>query len=487
MAVVAAYNFNALLGNGKVPDMAGYGRDLTLDSGVALTAGHDNSGLQCDVGGATATYASGDYIGNGTSFSCFAWVKSLSSTPAVRVIAESVRGSDRIQSFLLSNTSGHLAARITVGGSGTDDTYSSGVSVLDGAWHFVGVAYDGIVGSGTGKVTFWVDGAVVATITRGTGDIAEQGGTFVVGRSVASPTTSRANAVIDDLRWFNDPVYMTATSGEPEAALFSAPVQNLVVAAYNFDEAGSVVRDYTLRHNDLALTASGSRAAAVNNNGLFSTRSHGAEADVTLWTGGAFDRLTVCGWVKVTTTGSAAPFISLEDASGTPKFQVFRGGSLGLLGKVWGSSGVAPLDGTFIFTEDFALSTSEWRFFYFNVNPTGIQGYVLQADGTKVGDTGNGSGSAASSTGNPPTNMPIISGVSKVRLGGGVAALDDVRIIRNFLNLTAVRDVRLAPVTQEPAGVLSNLAIGDLSVAGFAVGDSTVSGIALGDTLVFGA
>lgn len=434
--------------------MAGYSRDLTLDSGVILGAGHDGRGLQCDVGGGTAAYTAGNYIGNGSQFSCFAWVKSLSSTPGLRVIAENRRTGDRVQTFLLSDASGNLAAVVGLGGI-SSTVRSSGVSVLDGAWHHVGVAYDAIT---TGNLTFWVDGTVVSTTTLGTGNEAEYDGSFAIGRATTSASTNRANAIIDELRWFNDPVYTS------EAYLFSAPVTNLVTAAYSFSEpSGSAVVDSTLRHNDIALTANGSRAAAKNGNGLYSTSGHGAEGDVTLWPGGTFDRLSVCGWVKVTTTGSAAPFLSLEDSSGNPKFQLFRGSALGLLVKVWGDSGTAPYDGSYAFTEDAALSTSEWRFFYFNANPTGLQAYVCDSTGARLSVGG------FVSSGGLPTNLPIISGVSKVRLGGGIAALDDVRIIRNYLNGPAVGALSQQPVIQEPGPILADSPVGSLSLGGTGV------------------
>lgn len=470
MAVVAAYNFNSLLSDGKVPDMAGYSRDLTLDSGVVLGAGYEGRGLQCDVGGGTASYTSGNYIGNGASFSCFARVKALSPTAGVRVIAENRRTSDRLQSFLLSDASGNLAARITVGGTGSDVTYSSGVNVLDGAWHHVGVAYDAL---STGEVKFWVDGSVVATVARGTGTADEDNGTFAIGRSTTGATTQRANAVIDDLRWFNDPVYTS------EASLFTASVLNLTVAAYSFDEVGSTVKDYTLRSNNLTLTANGSRAAAVNGTGLFSTTGHGAQGDVTFWTGGTFDRLTVCGWAKVTTTGGAAAFISLEDASSNPKLQVFRGGANAMLVKAWGDSTAAPFDGNYLFTDDNALSTSAWRFFFVNINPTGYELRVYDSSGTVLVNTGG-------STGNPPTNAPIVSGISKLRLGGGIVALDDVRVLRNYVNGAAVQTLRAAAVTQEPAPILADSPVGSLTLSGSAVAATRQTRTAVGGMALSG-
>jgi hypothetical protein len=468
MAIVAAYNFDALLPNGKVPDMAGYSRDLTLDAGVALTAGHAGQGLQCTVGGAAITYPIDDYIGNSISFSCFAWVKSLSSSNTPRVIAANHRGNDWRQIFYLTDTNGYLSADIGVVG-GTITHASSGVSVLDGAWHHVGVAYDAL---DTGDITFWVDGDVVATVAKGVPTPSSGDGTWYIGRST-SAATQTAQAVIDDLRWFNDPVYPT------EGGYFTGPVLNLAVAAYAFDEVGGTVMDATLRDNDLTLTAEGSRAAAVNGNGLFSTGDHGAEATVDLWDSGAFDRLTVCGWARITTAGSAAAFLSLEDSGGTPKFQLFRGGGNAMLFKAWSISGAAPFNGDYRFGADGALSTSEWRFFFVNLNPTGYEARVYSAAGTVL-DT------FSALTGNPPTNAPIISGISQLRLGGGVVALDDVRIIRNYLNGTAVLDLLDTPVAPEPAGVLSDVAVGDLSIAGLSLGDVEVSGVALGDTLVFG-
>ncbi|MFE5309685.1 LamG-like jellyroll fold domain-containing protein [Isoptericola sp. NPDC056605] len=441
MAIVAAYNCNALLGDGTLPDMAGYSRHLTLDPGVALTAGVTGKALLAVAGGASRAYAAGDYIGNGASFSCFARVKSQSSTAGVRVIAENLRGSDRRQSFLLSDASGNLAARITVGGIGNDVTYSSGVNVLDGAWHRVGVAYDAL---GTGDVTFWVDGTVVATVNRGAGAASEQNGVFAVGRGTGGVTDRRAQAAIEDVRWFNDPVYTS------EAALFDAAVQNLVVGAYSYDETGAVVRDYTLKGNDLTLTASGSRVAGVHGQALESVGGHGAEGDVAFWTGGTFDRLTVCGWARITTPGGAAPFFSLETAAGVPKLQLFRGGAGALLMKVWGDTPTAPFDGNYLFTEDGALSTTEDRFIFANVNPTGWELRVYSAAGAVLVTTGGG-------TGNPPTNQPILSGITKMRQGGGVVRLDDSRVIRNYLNGQAVQALRAEAVTQEPTGTVSNL------------------------------
>jgi hypothetical protein len=469
MAIVAAYNFNAFLPDLRVPDKSGYGRHLTLDSGVSLGDGHTELALECVSGGALITYGASDYMASGQQASCFVWVKSLSSTAARRVIATLWRGTSHAIRFLLSNAAGNVAVEYGNITSGTQ-TFASTTSIRDGAWHQVGFTVD--VLSTTKVWRIFVDGVVVASGTPVADLPSDAAGTFTIGRDLASPATLTANAMIDDLRWFNDPVY------ETEASYFFGEVTNLTVAEYNFDAGtGTAVLDQTLRHNDLLMTANGQWIAGVSGTAVAPIAvGNPAAQGVTLnLYDGTFDRISIMGWVKVVVnSGAATPFISLEEADGTPVVQVFRGSSNGLLFKAWGDPSRPFLDGSYKFGADGVLTTTEYHYFHININPTGWLIDVWNAAGSLIDSVGD------SSYGTPPTNQPILEGITTLRIGGyaggagGAVAIDDLRIIRNYLNPLAVTNLRTTHVTQEPEGVIP-IPEGDFAGA-FTFGPATSSG-----------
>lgn len=430
MAQVGTYNF-AVLVDGQVRDQACYGRDLTLDAGVSLAA---TGGLVCATGGArSAALGAGDYA-NSAVFSFIADVTPLDATPGVRYVVAHVRSDGTLaKGMLLSDADGFFAVEID------GVRYSSGVDVLDGK-HNLCVVYDF-----DGNLTFYVDGTQVHQTIRSNVNYAT-GTHFSVGRG-ATAATGVARAVIGNLRLFNDPVY-----GEPEVQRFmSSPVEDMLTAAYNFDaNTGTVVVDQSIYGNDLALTPNGAWTPGKNGSALSPIANTGAAAIGTGLTLGDYDRLNVSCWVRVDFAGSAAPFLSLEAADGSPRFRLYRGGANGLLMKSWrqddGTADVYQFgnDGAFITGGPFAHVAVD-------INPTGWNMLL------------NGVNYAGGTNGRPPTNDPIIAGLSRLLVAGdvvsGPATIDDLRIIRNYLNPDAVQRLMAQPVTQVPRGTLNRLRV----------------------------
>lgn len=457
MAVVGAYDF-AHLTSGKVRDLACYGRDLTMDAGASLQA--DGSGIRCATGGARSdALGSGDYA-NSAIFSFIADVTPLDSTAGVRYITTHVRGDNTLaKAFLLSDENGFFGVEI----DGT--RYSSGVNVLDGK-HNLAVVYDF-----DGNLFFYVDGLEVHQALRANTNY-NTGAYFAVGRG-ATASAGVARAVIDNLRLFNDPVF-----GESEIQHFmNLPVTDLLMAAYNFDQLnGTSLADSSTYRNTLQKTANGSLGTGKNGQALIPAANTGPTAVGTGLTLGAFDRLNVSMWADVLFSGSAAPFLSLEKADGSPVFRLYRGGSNGLLMKSWRTD-----DGTadqYLFGPDEAMPIGVWTHIAVDINPTGWNMVV------------NGAPWAGGTNGNGPTNSPIVSDISVLRVGEGTsspAAIDDLRIIKNYLNPDAIQRLMNTPVTDVPAGVINNLRMGEVTPSAYYYGAAPVIAMYQGDVKVYGS
>jgi hypothetical protein len=138
-------------------------------------------------------------------------------------------------------------------------------------------------------------------------------------------------------------------------------------------------------------------------------------------------------------------------------------------------------DGTadqYHFTNDGVLSTDEYVHVAVDINPTGWNMHI------------NGENVTGGNNGLPPTNDPIISDVSILRFGDAVsspAAVDDVRIIKNYLNADAIKRLMASPVTRISRGTLNRLRIGELQPNKLYWGDDPIDAIYMGSTKVYGS
>jgi len=413
VAQSAGYTFNADTVDGTtVRDVAGYFLHGTIVGSAALVAGKYGNGLNC-TGGAMHVVVrppkAGDSfypLSTDGGLSVAAWVKLNDNTSAARCIASAASGSTLNWAVYASNASGNVEAKIA------GATYSTGTSIRDGLQHHVLVTYDATPSTDTVKIA--VDGVQVlsvnssATMTYSGTEV-----TMEAGRNTLTGTEA-LNGIIDDLRWWNDPVEAAYWS-----TLVAAEQIDFQLAIYPFDH--DTAEDFGSYGHDLAVAPSASFTTGLYGRALVSGAAAAGASGVVDFPD--CDRLAICGWLRLDTApvGSAAPILAINETSGSARVRVVVNTD-----RTVTATWITIDDGTVSVTSTAALTVGEWTRFQFAINPTYVQ---VRLDGSQVtANIGDG----------VPHVTPAIDGLDRLYVGGdasvgGQVSYDYVTFTKNFL------------------------------------------------------
>jgi hypothetical protein len=413
VAQSAGYTFNADTVSGTtVRDVAGYFLHGTIVGSATLVAGRYGDGLNC-TGGAMHVVVrppkAGDSfypLNTDGGLSVAAWVELNDNTAAARCIASASSGGTLNWALYASNASGNVEARIA------GATYSTTTSIRDGEQHHVLVVYDATPSTGTVRIA--VDGVQVLSVNASAA-LAYSGTEVTVEAGRNTLTGSEAlNGIVDDLRWWNDPV---------EAAywptLVAAEQIDHQLAIYPFDH--DTADDFGSYGHDLTVAPSASFTTGLYGRALVSgTAAAGASGVV------AFpdcDRLAICGWLRLDTApaGSAAPILAIDNSSNNARVRVVVNTN-----RTVTTTWTTIDDGTVSVTSTAALTVGQWTRFQFAINPTYVQ---VRLDGDQATETiGDG----------VPHVTPAIDGLHRLHIGGdatggGQVSYDYLTFTKNFL------------------------------------------------------
>ncbi|TCC48886.1 hypothetical protein E0H75_20165 [Kribbella capetownensis] len=413
MAQAAGYTFNADTVDGTtVRDVAGYFLPGTIVGSAVLVAARYGDGLNC-TGGALHVVvrpprAGEDFYPLNTDggLSVAAWVQLNDTTAAPRCIASATSSSTLNWAVYASNSGGNVEARIA------GATYSTSSSIRDGLEHHVLVVYDATPGTDT--VTIAVDGVEVLSVNAtaaftysATEVVMEAGRNTLTG-------TEALNGIIDDLRWWNDPVEETYWP-----TLIAAEQVDHQLAIYPFDH--DTADDFGRFGRDLTVAPSASFTTGLYGRALVSAA---AAAGAT----GAInfpdcDRLALSGWLRLDTapTGTAAPVLAINDALGNGRVRVVVN-TARTVTATWTTID----DGTVSVTSTATLTVGQWTRFLFAINPTYVQ--VRLEDAQETVNIGDG----------VPHVTPAIDGLDTLYIGGdatagGQVSYDYLTFTKNFL------------------------------------------------------
>ncbi|MFI7062465.1 LamG-like jellyroll fold domain-containing protein [Kribbella sp. NPDC050124] len=393
-------------------DVAGYFLHGTIVGSAAVVAGRYGNGLTC-TGGAMRVVvrppkAGDDFyplnIDGGLSVA--AWVQLNNSTAAARCIASATSGSTLNWAVYASNASGNVEAKIA------GATYSTTTSIRDGQEHHVLVTYDATPTTDTVKIA--VDGVQVLSVDA-TAALAYSGteATVEAGRNALS-SSEALDGILDDLRWWNDPV---------EAAywptLVGAEQIDHQLAIYPFDH--DTAEDFGSYGRDLTVAGSASFTTGLYGRALVSgTAAAGASGTVGF---PDCDRLAICGWLRLDAApvGAAAPILAINDALGSARVRVVVNTD-----RTVTATWTTIDDETVPVTSTATLTVGQWTRFQFAINPTYVQ-VRLDTDQATV-NIGDG----------VPHVSPTIDGLDQLYVGGdatagGQVAYDYVTFTKNFI------------------------------------------------------
>lgn len=413
MAQSAGYTFNAdTVGGTTVRDVAGYFLHGTIVGSAVVVAGRYGDGLNC-TGGAMRVIvrppkAGDDFYPLNTDggLSVAAWVQLNNSTAAARCIASATSGGTLNWAVYASNASGNVEAKIA------GATYSTTTSIRDGQEHHVLVSYDATPATDTVKIA--VDGVQVLSVDA-TAALAYSGTEATVEAGRNALTSSEAlDGIIDDLRWWNDPV---------EAAywptLVAAEQIDHQLAIYPFDH--DTAEDFGSYGHDLTVAGSAGFTTGLYGGALVSgTTAAGASGAIGF---PDCDRLAICGWLRLDAApvGSAAPILAINDGLGNARVRVVVNTN-----RTVTATWTTIDDGTVPVTSTAALTVGQWTRFQFAINPTYVQ-VRLDTDQATV-NIGDG----------VPHVSPTIDGLDQLYVGGdatagGQVAYDYLTFTKNFL------------------------------------------------------
>jgi len=413
VAQSAGYTFNADTVSGTtVRDVAGYFLDGTIVGSATLVAGKYGDGLNC-TGGAMHVVVrppkAGDSfypLNTDGGLSVAAWVKLNDNTAAARCIASASSGGTLNWAVYASNAAGTVEARIAAA------TYSTTTEILDGQQHHVLVVYDATPSTDTVRIA--VDGVEVLSVNAGAA-LAYSGTEVILEAGRNALTGSEAlNGIVDDLRWWNDPV---------EAAYWPSliAVEQLdnQLAIYPFYR--DTAEDLGSYGRDLALAPSATFTTGLYGRALASGTAAAAASGVVNFPD--CDRLAICGWLRLDAApvGSAAPILAIDNSSNAARVRIVVNPDRTVTG-TWTTID----DGTVSVTSTAALTVGQWMRFQFAINPTYVQ---VRLDNEQV-TTSIGDG--------VPHLAPTIDGLYRLYVGGdagggGQVTYDYVTFTKNFL------------------------------------------------------
>ncbi|HEY3559656.1 MAG TPA: LamG-like jellyroll fold domain-containing protein [Kribbella sp.] len=415
MAQAAGYSFNSDTVSGTtVRDLAGYFLNGTIVGSAAIVTSKTDYGnaLHCTGGALQVKVAADTYpVDTSGGLSVGAWVKLDDTTAAARCIASGKDATALRWALYASNAAGNVEANIM----GT--TYASSTSIRDGNWHHVMLVVSRLFGPGAETVRVVVDGTIVLSSSSLTTNLGYPSGSIVIeaGRN-ATTQAQPLNGLLDDFRWWNDPV---------DDASFSTVRDNeqgdLQYAIYPFDDGTG--DDFSIYNRDLTLAGSASFVAGLYGNALKSGAvAAGGVASVAF---GDLDRLAITGWMRldVAPVGSAVPIMTIRDSGGNIVFQAVVNTDRTVT-CTW-----VTIYGTFSVSSTTTLTVDAWSRYHFNMNPT----YV----GIRIGTTAQVTFSTGHST---PHLTPTVLDLHTLYVGGdaatgGQVSFDYVTCTRNFINV----------------------------------------------------
>lgn len=417
MAQAAGYSFNSDTVNGStVRDLAGYFLNGTIVGSAAIATGKTGYGnaLNCTGGALQIPVEDDTYpINADGGLTVAAWVKLNTTTAAARCIASGVSnsGATRDWGLYASNATGNVEFKLE------GATHSSTTSIRDSAWHHVMVVVNKVSGPGNETVRIVIDGVEQYSATGLTTGFDYTGGVTVeVGRNGVG-ATEVLDGLVDDFRWWNDPV-----SSASWTSIRDAEQVELQLAVYPLD---GTVDDYSVYNRDLTMAGSASFDFAMYGNGLVSTSAAaGGTATVNF---GNLDRLAITGWMRLDTApvGSAAPIMAIAETGGSNRFRAVVNTDRTIT-LTW-----VTIYGTFSVTSSSALTVGTWSRFHFNMNPTYV-GVRLNSNTQTTTSTGN----------SDPHLTPTVNDLKTLYVGGdatagGAVSYDYLTFTRNFIDVPA--------------------------------------------------
>lgn len=408
MAQAAGYSFNADTVSGtKVRDLAGYFLTGTVSGSTSFIAGKYSNGLNC-TGGAMTVGPIDEFsypANTDGGLSIGAWVKLNTTTAAVRCIASASANSALKWALYASNASGNVEAKIN------GVTFTTTTSIRDSAFHHVMLVLDATPATDTVKI--YVDGTQVLSTTTATALTYNGNVTMKVGVNAFAGGES-LDGVVDDLRWWNDPVESTAI-----AAIMGAEQVDFQWAIYPFDDDST--NDFSIYNRNLTKTSNGSYVTGLYGRALQSN-STGAGATATV-TFGDLDRLAITGWVRLDSApGSSVPILAINTSGGTSKLRVVVNTNRSITA-TW-----VTVYGTYSVTSSSVLTVGGWSRFQIAMNPTYVS---VRLDSTTQTIT---------NTSNPtPVLAPTVTALDVLYVGGdqaagGAVTFDYLTFTKNFVN-----------------------------------------------------
>jgi hypothetical protein len=407
MAQSAGYSFNTDTVNGtKVRDLAGYFLTGTVSGSTSFVAGKYGNGLNC-TGGAMTVGPIDEFaypVDTTGGLSVAAWVKLNTTTAAARCIASATSNSALKWAVYASNASGNVEVKIA------GVTFTTTTSIRDGLFHHVMVVLDAVPATDTVKI--YVDGTQVLSTTTATPLTYNGNVTMKVGVNAFAGGES-LDGIVDDFRWWNDPVDSGSIS-----AVTGAEQVDFQWAIYPFDD--DTTDDFSVYNRDLAKTSNGSYVQGLYGRALQST-SAGAGATATV-AFGDLDRLNITGWIRLDSApGSSVPIMALNTSGGASKMRAVVNTDRSIT-TTW-----VTVYGTYSVTSGSVLTVGQWSRFHLNMNPT----YVgIRLDSTSQTTT---------ATSQPvPVLAPTVTAMDVLYVGGdqaagGAVTFDYLTFTKNFI------------------------------------------------------
>jgi hypothetical protein len=410
MAQAAGYSFNSSTVSGStVRDLAGYFLHGTITGSAAITTGKYGNGLNC-TGGAMQVANINQFtypVNTSGGLSIAAWVKLNTTTAAPRCIS-SAKSTGLDWALYASNASGNVEAVLK------GVTYSTTTSIRDGAFHHVFLVVDHT--SGTHTVKIYVDGVQVLSSTL-TADVTYTAAvTTEVGRNVSTGLEA-LDGIVDDYRWWNDPVEAGYVS-----TVTAAEQVDFQVAIYGMDDDTS--DDLSIYNRDLTVSGTASFGAGLYGRAISSSATEAAASGVVSF--GDLDRLAITGWVRLDSAPVApVPILAINSGSGASKLRVVVNVDRTIT-QTW-----ATIYGSFSVTSPTALTVGQWSRFHFGMNPTYVN-VRLDTNSQTTTLTGNGI----------PHLTPTVLDLNTLYIGGDQAAggrvsFDYLNFTRNFIDAPA--------------------------------------------------
>lgn len=408
MAQGAGYTFNTDTVSGtKVRDLSGYFLTGTVSGSTSFVTGKYGNGLNCTGGTMTVgpidQFAYPVDVTGGLSVA--AWVKLNTTTAAARCIASASANSALKWALYASNASGNVEAKIN------GVTFTTTTSIRDSTFHHVMVVLDATPSPDTVKI--YVDGTQVLSTTTATALAYGGNVTMKVGLNAFAGGES-LDGIVDDLRWWNDPVDAASISG-----VVGAEQVDFQWAIYPFDD--DTTNDFSVYNRNLTKTSNGSYVTGLYGRALQSNATGaGASATVSF---GDLDRLNITGWIRLDTApGSSVPIMAINTSGGTSKMRAVVNTDRSI------TFTCVTVYGTYSVTSGSVLTVGQWSRFHLNMNPT----YV----GVRLDSTSQTTTATSQPT---PVLAPTVTALDVLYVGGdqasgGAVTFDYLTFTKNFVS-----------------------------------------------------